>query len=254
MTTERMPKKYDVVICRITRINPHSVYADLVEYPGLHGMVHVSEVANRWIRDIREFVKEKQFVTCKVMGMDEQGISLSIKRVSREENTQKMNEFKRETKAQRLLEIASKNIGKTLDDAAKEVGDKLIEEFGTLTKTFELASRNPGLLKSKGVPENWAKAITDTADKNRADKTFEVRAEMDIKFFDSDGVEKVRAVLSEIEKKGFGVRYVSAPKYVITGSGKNFKEVRAQVEAVVSEAVKDVPKRGKGQASYKIAE
>ena len=252
MPREKTPKRNELVICRITKINPHSVSADLIEY-GTHGMIHVSEVANKWVRDIREFVKEGNFVVCRVMGMDEQGISLSLKRVPKEDTAQKMNEFKRENKSRRLLEVAAKTIGKTMADAEKEVVDQLVEEFGSLTKAFDMAAKNPGLLKSKGVPERWAKAITETADRCR-DKTFEVRAQLDMKFFDPDGVDKVKAILSEIEKKGMQVQYVSAPRYIIVGKGKNFKEVRALVNAAAAEAVKDAPKKGKGRASYIVVE
>ena len=45
------------------------------------GMVHISEVSNRYVQDIREHLTEGQSVRVKVMGIDETGkISLSIKR------------------------------------------------------------------------------------------------------------------------------------------------------------------------------
>ncbi len=45
------------------------------------GMVHISEVSNRYVQDIREHLTEGQSVRVKVMGIDEAGkISLSIKR------------------------------------------------------------------------------------------------------------------------------------------------------------------------------
>lgn len=46
------------------------------------GMVHISEISNRFVQDIREFVTEGQTVTVKVINIQEDGkISLSMKQV-----------------------------------------------------------------------------------------------------------------------------------------------------------------------------
>ncbi len=50
---------------------------------GETGLVHISEVARVYVKDIRDFLKEKDKVTVKVISVDPQGkIGLSIKQVS----------------------------------------------------------------------------------------------------------------------------------------------------------------------------
>lgn len=50
------------------------------------GMVHISEVANTYVNDIRDFLSEGQTVRVKVLAVNEQGkISLSIKKASESE-------------------------------------------------------------------------------------------------------------------------------------------------------------------------
>lgn len=50
---------------------------------GKSGMVHISEVANVYVKDINEFVKDKQTVRVKVIGVDDKGkISLSMKQAA----------------------------------------------------------------------------------------------------------------------------------------------------------------------------
>lgn len=45
------------------------------------GMVHISEIANTYVNEIRDFIKEGQEVKVKVININEQGkISLSIKK------------------------------------------------------------------------------------------------------------------------------------------------------------------------------
>ena len=50
---------------------------------GATGMVHISEIANTFVNDIREHLKENQEVKVKVIGINEAGkVSLSIKKAA----------------------------------------------------------------------------------------------------------------------------------------------------------------------------
>jgi S1 RNA binding domain protein len=52
-----------------------------VENPHFSGMVHISEIANRYVADIKEFVKEGDIVKVKVLSVSDAGkISLSMKK------------------------------------------------------------------------------------------------------------------------------------------------------------------------------
>ncbi|WP_297518801.1 S1 RNA-binding domain-containing protein [uncultured Clostridium sp.] len=55
-------------------------FGAFVEVGGETGLVHISEVAESFVKDIREHLKEDDVVKVKVLGTDEKGkISLSIK-------------------------------------------------------------------------------------------------------------------------------------------------------------------------------
>lgn len=56
-------------------------FGAFVELPGgKTGMVHISEVASTFVKEIRDYVKENQIVKVKIVGVNEQGkISLSMK-------------------------------------------------------------------------------------------------------------------------------------------------------------------------------
>ena len=122
------PSYGELVICKITKIHPNSAFAELIEYEK-NGMIHVSEVALKWVRDIREFLKENQYIVCRVMKVEGDNIFLSVKRVRREDSERKLNEFKRENKTEKMLELAGKNMGKNLEQVYDEVGHRLQEEF-----------------------------------------------------------------------------------------------------------------------------
>jgi translation initiation factor 2 subunit 1 len=247
------PREGELVVCRITRINPNSAFAELVEY-GKIGMIHVSEVAARWVRDIREFIKENQFVVCRVIRVDGDHFSLSIKRVRQEEASSKMNEFKRENKAEKLLELVAKSMKKAPEQAFQEVGVILQDEFGSLSKAFEIAWKNPELLKSKGIPAAWIQPIMDVVNKAYSEKTYELKAELNLICYAPDGIEIIRNALSSAAKEnGIEVRYISTPKYEIVARGKNYKEIEAKI-AKSAESITAEINRCKGDCTFRMVE
>lgn len=70
---------------KVTGITKFGAFVALPE--GKSGMVHISEVANSFVNDIKEFLKEGDTVRVKVINIDDAGrINLSIKRAA--EHTQ----------------------------------------------------------------------------------------------------------------------------------------------------------------------
>ena len=247
------PREGELVVCRITRINPNSAFAQLVEYDKI-GMIHVSEVAARWVRDIREFIKENQFVVCRVIRVDGDHFSLSMKRVRQEEASSKMNEFKRENKAEKLLELAAKSVKKTPEQAYHEVGVILQDQFGSLTKAFEVAWKNPELLKAKGIPGEWMQPILEVAKKAYSEKTYELKAELSLICYAPDGIQIIRNALeTAVKENGIEVRYISTPKYEIVAKGKNFKEIEATISRAAESITREINKC-KGDCTFKMAE
>jgi translation initiation factor 2 subunit 1 len=246
---KKTPKKWELVVCRIKKINPHSALAYLVEYDRM-GLIHVSEVASRWVRDIREFVKENQYVVCRVMDADSDHISLSLKRVYKEDMTKKLNEFKRERRSGKLIEMCGRLLKKSPEEIRKEIIPVLIEEFGSLTKTFEMALRNPDLLKRKKIPPKWIEAIMDIAKKNYAEKTFAVKGKLRLITNRPDGIEVIKKALLKAKKQGLEVQYISAPQYVLIGKGKNYREIESKVKGIGEGIVKEFEKEG--EASFEL--
>lgn len=245
------PKKYELVVCRVTKLYPNSAQVEMIQYDNMKGMVHVSEVAKKWVRDIREFLRESQYVVCKVMSVEDHTISLSVKRVHKDEANRKLNEFKREKRSEKLLEMAGKSLKMGLEETYKEIGYKLQEEFGPLTKAFEAAFKNPELLTRKGIPKKWADALIAIAKKSFVEKTYSATGRLRLVCYKPDGIEVIKKALEKAQKDGMNVRYVSAPKYELSNSGKNFREVESALEEVAAEVVKAIEKAG-GEASFEL--
>lgn len=62
----------------VTGITNFGAFVQLPE--GKVGLIHISEVSNVFVKDVHEFLKEKQQVTVKVVSVDEKGkVGLSLK-------------------------------------------------------------------------------------------------------------------------------------------------------------------------------
>ena len=252
MNGANYPKRYDLVVCRITKIDPHSASCEVIEYKA-NGLIHATEVAKRWVRDIREFLKEGQYIVCRVLDFDRNTntVILSAKRLSKEEGDRKLNEFKREKKSEKVLELIAKKMNKNLEDAYSEVGHSLQEEFGSLTKAFEIAVKNPALFRNRGLPKTWAEEIIDFLEKTIAEKTHEIKAKLKLISYRPDGVELIKKTLLHVNN--FEVKYISAPTYMLIARGKNYKDLKNKLALTAEEITKEISKSG-GEASFEILE
>ncbi len=62
-------------------------FGAFVEIEGKTGLVHISEVSDSYVKDIREYLKEQDKVKVKVISIDDKGkISLSIKQAMQQKN------------------------------------------------------------------------------------------------------------------------------------------------------------------------
>ncbi|MEJ2281264.1 MAG: S1 RNA-binding domain-containing protein [Candidatus Bathyarchaeota archaeon] len=80
------PEVGDLVIATIERITDYGAYVRLDEYDK-EGLLHVSEVASRWVRNIRDYIRENQKMVLKVLRVqaDKGQIDLSRRRVTKRE-------------------------------------------------------------------------------------------------------------------------------------------------------------------------
>lgn len=76
---------------KITRLMNFGAFCQIM--PGVEGLIHVSELADRYVKDVKEVVKEGQAVRVKVIEIDEQHrVNLSMKQVEKDTNKDKTQE------------------------------------------------------------------------------------------------------------------------------------------------------------------
>lgn len=222
------PRQRELILGTVKDINPYSVFISLDEYPGKMGMIHVSELARKWVRDVRDWVKKGEKIVCLVLRVDrERGhIALSLKRVADNQKNRRLQAWKRDEKGEKLLKIMAKEKGMDLDKAYEEIGFEIQENFKDMLEVFELVlKKGEDYIESRGVPDKWIKDIFKIAQEKITIPEIKMEEDLEIRSFAPDGVKKIKQILATVSKSnGVSVKYVSAPKYSISIVTKDPKE------------------------------
>lgn len=269
-----LPKWGERVLCTITRVTPFAAWCVLDEYELEDGsriecMIHISEVAGKWVKDIRDFVKPNKQYVAKVVRIDYQKghLNLSLKRVSKFDKKEAMEKYRRAKRAVGMLMRITKRVGKGESDAQEEVvaklekmfyekrpeteGERTAEKFD-LFYAFEEANEDPSTLAEAGITKEWADAIVEIIKKNFRVKERMLKAVLNLSSTAPDGVKTVKKVLSNLEKTAsVNVKYISAPKYSVDIKSKNPKEAEKRLKEGLEGAINEIKAAG-GDGSYKL--
>jgi translation initiation factor 2 subunit 1 len=210
MSENNTPKEGEVVVCKVTRIFSHSAYALILDYD-IEGMIHISEIATGWVRNIKDHIKEGDLVVARVIKTGTTP-SLSLKRVNKEEKRSKLREYEMEKRAEKLLEFIAKQLKE--EKRFDEIKNKIKQELGSITYCFEISLKKEEKLADI-LPEKWIKVIKEEASKLFKKREVEFRGKISLQSLDENGVEVIKDVLTKAESLGLKVSYVTAPYYLV---------------------------------------
>ncbi len=116
-------KKGDIVTGTVKRLAAFGAFVEIA--PGLEGLVHVSQIANRHVKTPGEVLKEGQEVQVKILEINPAGqrISLSIRALEEEREEQAERASKREQQA--FQQENNQSLGVTLGDLFGDLKEKL---------------------------------------------------------------------------------------------------------------------------------
>ncbi|WP_414470098.1 translation initiation factor IF-2 subunit alpha [Methanobacterium sp. ACI-7] len=240
------PDEGDLVVGTVHKVLGYGAFASLEEYEGKEAFIHISEVSSGWVKNIRDYVRENQKIVARVLRVNPKKghVDVSLKRIREDQRTRKIQQWKIEQKAEKLLEISAKTIGKDLDTAYEEIGYKIIEEFGDLYEAFETAAEEgEEALTSRGIDGEWSATLTEVAKKNISPPEVNITGYIDLHSYAPNGVEVIRDALGSVEGEEIIVQCVGAPRYriIVTSSdyltAENMLKKAAQtcIEAVIAE-------------------
>lgn len=232
--SSEFPSYGELVVGTVTEINPNSIFVRLDEYDK-EGMVHISEVAKKWVRDIRNWANMGQKVVCKVKGVREEKnqIDLSLKDVSDRAKNRRMQQWKRDERGEEFLNVLAEKSGNSLDEIYEKIGFDLQDNFKDMLEPFEIAvKKGVEELKRRDVDKKWAELLKEVGEEKIKIKEATVKKRFSIRSLKSDGIDVLKSSLGDIEEEfGVEIRYISAPDYEIS---KVSKDPRAAEETIKS--------------------
>ncbi|SFS70195.1 translation initiation factor IF-2 subunit alpha [Halostagnicola kamekurae] len=251
------PDTGELVVGKIDEIEDFGVFVDLEEYQDKRGLIHISEVASGWIKNVRDHVREGQIVVCKVLDVDEshEQIDLSLKDVNDHQRSDKIQDWKNEQKADNWMGLA---LAEDSDDETyTAIANELIGVHGSLYNGFKQAAiHGAEALEDTDLSEDEVDAIVETARENVSVPYVNVTGYVDLENPSQSGVDGIRDALEAAEGNGgvpdeveLEVVYVGAPEYRIKVRAPNYKTAESQLEASADRAVAAIEDHG-GSGEY----
>jgi len=239
------PEVGDLVIGTVETVKDYGAFVNLDEYPNKKGFIHVSEIASGWIKYIRDYVREGQKVVCQVIDINkEKGhIDLSLKRVNEHQRREKVQEWKNEQRAKKLLEIVKER------SKSKEDFDKIIEnlelKYGNLFAAFENAAMDSESFEKDNKGE-WVNYFIDVARENIEPARVRISGFVEISSNDRNAIENIKNALLTIHKpdEGVSVQYTGAPRYRIIIDSTDYKTAEDKLKQAAETVIEYIKKHG----------
>lgn len=238
------PEESEIVLCTVTSVRYNSVFVNLNEY-NHSGMIHISEVSPGRIRNISDYVKEDKVIVCKVLRINkERGyIDLSLRRVNEGQRRAKVNEIKKEQKAEKIIEFVSKKLKRDIKDVYKEISDKVLKKYDLLYPCFEDVAEKKISLEEMDIPKKLAKELKEVIDQKIRPAEVSIKGNLKLVSYAPNGVEIVKEALKKGTNKNIKISYIGGGKYSIKVKASDYKTaekmLKESTEAIISYAEKN---------------
>jgi translation initiation factor 2 subunit 1 len=232
------PEEGENVVCTVTKIHFHSVFAKLNEFPGKTGLLHISEISPGRIRNIYEYVKEGKVIVCKVLRITrEKGhIDLSLRRVSESQRLKKMSMIKQEMKAEKIIENAATELKSEFKPLYAKIAGVILKDYDYIYDSFFDVVMDKYDMKDFGLSPEETKMLETLIRQRIKQPLVELKGKLSLISYAGDGVEVVKKILVEVDKvdEKLDLRYAGGGSYNISVVCEEFKEA----EDILSKALK----------------
>lgn len=246
-----LPSEGETVLCTVKRIVKNSVFVELDEFENVEGIIHASEVAAGRIRTIFDYVREGKKSICKVLRQNHEhhSVDLSLRRVSDIQRQKKMEELKKEQKAEKVLEVIAKEMTMQPAELYKTAGIRLVEEFGTLSAGFdEIAKIGEAALKTLNIDKKVATTIVSFVKQRIKPPEVKITRIITISSREPNGIDNIKIVLKNVEetakkqKKEIEIKFLGSPRYRLQLRAEDYKTAEATMKELETRMITDAKK------------
>jgi translation initiation factor 2 subunit 1 len=238
------PENGELVVCTVVSVKSFGAFVTLDEYEGKEGFVHVRDVATGWVKYIRDFIREGQKIVCKVLGVDSSKghIDLSLKSVNDHQKREKIQQWKNENKAEKLVEIIAERMSITIDEAYDTFAKELLDVYETLYGAFETAVAYPDEFTEEFFGE-WTGTFIEVAKENVTPPFVEIDCVLEMTSSAPNGVELIKKALTAGLKAAEGenavITSIGSPKYRVVVTASEYKDAEEIMKKITAKAMSE---------------
>ena len=254
---DKYPDAGEYVIATVQEIFKQGSFVSLDEYGDKKGMLHLSEISLKWVRNIRDYVKEGQKVVLVVLGVNpERGhIDLSLRRVVDAKRKDKLQQIKQHQKSEKIMSLLSTEISVPIKELDVKIKDKLLSDYKSLYDGLEAISADNSVADKLGLDAKTKNALVELVKKSIKPPFVDITGYVEFKSYEADGVKIIKEALKKIEsyKVEFGskieVSYISPPIYRIKVTSREYKSAEKILKSAADEGIEHM-KKGSSRGEF----
>ncbi len=253
------PETGEMVVATVSRIESYGAYVALDEYNNKEALLHISEISSRWVRNIRNHVRENQKVVLQVLRVDPSKgqVDLSLRRVNKDDRRKKIEQWKKTRKAETLLKLAATELKVTPEDLFAEINPKLNDANLNLYDSLEQAAKKGEVIFTNvGLKPKTAEALARVAKDKIVVKGVTIQGVFEVTAMGSRGIEEIKEFFQGVKEQGednestVNLYTLGSPKYRIEVTSEDYKKAELALDKIVKQAEKDWSKH-EGTIAFK---
>jgi translation initiation factor 2 subunit 1 len=242
------PETGEMVVATVSRIESYGAYVNLDEYANKEALLHISEISSRWVRNIRNHVRENQKVVLQVLRVDPSKgqVDLSLRRVNKDDRRKKIEQWKKTRKAETLLKQAATELKATPEDLFEEISPKLNEAQISLYDALEQAAKKgAAIFTDLGIKAKTAEALASIAKDKIIVKGVTIQGVFEVSAMGSSGIEEIKDLFYMARDLGdemgstINIYTLGAPKYRVEVTAEDYKKAELALDRVVKQTEKE---------------
>lgn len=256
----KYPDEGELIIGTVDSIFKQGAFITLDEYSGKKGMLHLSEISPKWVRNIRDYVREGQKVVLLVLKVNPSRghIDLSLRRVTDAQRKEKLQEVKQKQRSKKLLEQLSKEL-KLSDKDVKSVSEEILKKFDSLYGGLEAIATENSEMDRLDIRKEWKPVFLNLINKSIKASLVDITGFVSLRSYADNGVAVVKESLKRIRdynsRYEIEVSYISAPIYRIKVTAEDYKTAERLLKNSAEEAINYLGEHnGIGEFHRKLAE
>ena len=211
-----------IVLCTVDKIAGTTVFVK-IQGDG-EGTITLSEIAPGRIRNLRDYVVPNKQIVCKILGIKNGYVYLSLRRVTQSEKKELLEKVNKEKSYTAILKTV---IGK---ESFEKVIEKINEDY-SVSDFFEEFKKNPKISEKYLSSEQSQKLSLIIESKKEKPK--EIKQIFTLSNKSSNGILIVKNILNEACKEKCEISYLAAGKYRLNLVGEDFKALKSENNKII---------------------